>query len=304
MENEQNTGLAPVTEVPTVSTPTTEIVAPAVQPEVKQEIVSSEPRHPLMDVLDKAAERAKAKEATSKEVVKDTTLGVQPPVVFDYSKWDGNVLTLPDNIQKIVKDNQAGFHQAKQEAAEIKQQYDQLSKVVNDYTQQQQQLKDQQALFTEQEFQEAQLDPNKFLDLTQRVANSVVQKERQQLEPILAQVQFSQQVAENEKSINSFTQKNKDFWPLYEAGILEPFIAAHGLEKGYQMASGIANKLKQDAMSQSQQRVQEKKAAITSTPTQAGTVQVVYVNNPNEVLSTAARYAAEGKKVKVRYKPD
>lgn len=279
-------------------------VASEVQPaEPQKEYVSNEPRHPLQDVLDKAAAKEKAKaEATSKEVKPEALDAKASAPAFDYSKWDGNVLTLPDNIKKIISDNQSAFHSKAQEAAEYKQQFEALQTKVNDYLQSIEQQK--QPLFTEEEFQSAQLNPDKFLELTTRVANHIVAQEKRQLEPMLSQIQFNQQVAENEKRINQFADQHNDFWKLYEAGILEPLVSTHGLEKGYEMASGIANKLSQEAIQKSQARVQEKKASISATPTSASSIEVVYVNNQSDVLPTAAKFAAEGKKVKVKYKPN
>ena len=297
MEDTQSTELAtaegviPTTPAPEASAPTQE---------VKTEIVSPEPRHPLQDILDKAAEKAKAKEALSTEKKPEATSVTPPAPVFDHSKWDGNVLTLPENIRKIVDDNKTAFHEKAKEAATFKGQLDTLQKQVNDYIEQ----TEQKPLFSEEEFQAAQLDSNKFLELSQRVARDIVSKEKAQLEPIISQIQFDKKVAENEKLVNDFAFKNKDFWNMYDTGILEPFISKLGLEDGYKKASEIFGKIHNEELMKSQNRVLEKKSSVSATPTQSGTVQVVYVNNPNDVLSTAAQYAAEGKKVKVRYKPD
>lgn len=285
------------------ATPEAAPVASEVQPEVKKEYVSNEPRHPLQDILDKAAEKAKAKEAaTSKEVKPEALPDNKGVPAFDYSKWDGNVLTLPENIKKLIDDNKTAFHTKAQEAADFKAKFEELQNKVNSYLQEKQ--TEEKPLFTEEEFQAAQLDPNKFLELTSKVAKDIVEKEKAQLTPMISQIQYNQQVAENEKKINDFASKNPDFWNLYEAKILEPFVAKFGLEEGYKMAASIANNLKQDAVLKAQARVQEKKASISATPTSSQTVEVLYVNNPNEVLPTQIRMAAEGKKVKVRYKPN
>lgn len=300
MTDEQNPELA---AAPAPATPEPAAPASDVQPEIKKEYVSTEPRHPLMDILDKADAKAKAKaEATSAETKKEA-LPQDKGAAFDYSKWDGNVLTLPENIRKIVDDNKAAFHTKAQEAAQYKEQFDKLQSQVNDYLAQMK-AQNQQPLFTEDEFQAAQLDPAKFLDLSSRVAKDIVEKEKAQLVPMITQIQFNQKVAENEKRINDFAKQHEDFWNLYEAGVLEPLVSQHGLEKGYEMASGMAKKLEQAAVQKSQARVQEKKASTSVTPTPSSMIEVLYVNNPKDVLPTQIRMAAEGKKVKVRYKPD
>ncbi len=304
MTDEQTPELASGAEVtPAQPEASSTPVASEVQPEIKKEYVSNEPRHPLQDILDKAEAKAKAKaEATSKAVKPEALDPKKSAPVFDYSKWDGNVLTLPDNIQKLVNDNKTAFHTKAQEAATYKAQLDELQAKVDSYLQAAE--REQSPLFTEEEFQAAQLDPNKFLELSQRVAKDIVEKEKQQLAPMITQIQFNQQVAENEKKINDFATKHNDFWNLYEAGILEPLIGKHGLEEGYNMAATIANNLKQDAIQKAQSRVLEKKASVSVTPTKAQSIEVLYVNNPNDVLPTAAKLAAEGKKVKVKYRPN
>lgn len=303
METEQKTEIAQ--ETPQAPVPT-EVAAPdasAVQPEVKKEVVSTEPRHPLQDILDKAAE--KAAKAANKEAPKQENkdgLADKAPEAFDLAKWDGNTQTLPEKIKKIVSDNQAAFHAKAKEAAELKMQFETLQKQVNSYLAEQQKLKESKPLFTQEEFQQAQLDPSKFLELTQRVAKDIVEREKQQLEPIISQVQFNQQVAENERLINDFASKHSDFWELYDAKILEPLVAKHGLEEGYRFAKEAKDALMQKAIQDSQARVQQKKASISATPTQAQSIEVTYVDRPEDVLPTAARYAAEGKKVKVKVK--
>jgi hypothetical protein len=302
MENqEQSTELA---SSESVTPESKEVVAETsgasdVQPEVKKEVVSTEPRHPLMDVLDKAAEKAKAKEAAPKEVKKEG-LAEKAPETFDYSKWDGATQSLPEKLQKIVKDNQAAFTEKAKEAATFKQQYDELQAKVNNYLQEIDKQKQAKPLFSQEEFEAAQLDPNKFLELTQRVAKNIVDAEKAQIAPLMNQLQFNQQVVENERVINDFASKNPDFWQLYDAKILEPFVKEHGLEKGYAMAKEVAAKFEQQATQKSQARVNEKKGAITSKPTNTQSIEVTYVDRPEDVLPTAMRYAAEGKHVKVK----
>ncbi len=306
--NEQSTELASAAPEATPVAPEVTQTAPeasVVQPEVKKEYVSTEPRHPLQDILDKAAKKAEeAKNAVQPETKKDVTLGEKPVENFDMSKWDGNALTLPDKIKKIVVDNQVAFHEKAKEAAELKAQYEALSQLVNQYTTQIKQTNQQkQPLFTQEEFESAQLDPNKFLELTSRVAKNIVDAEKAQIAPVLSQIEFNQKVVENERVINDFAGKHKDFWQLYDAGILEPLVRDLGLEQGYAKATAIAGKFQQQATTDSQARIQEKKGSVSVKPTNTQSIEVTYVDRPEDVLPTAARFAAEGKKIKVRVRP-
>lgn len=306
--NEQVTELASSAPETTPVAPEVTQTAPdasVVQPEVKKEFISTEPRHPLQDILDKAAKKAEeAKNAVQPETKKEETLGDKPVENFDMSKWDGNALTLPEKIKKIVIDNQVAFHEKAKEAAELKGQYEALSKLVNQYTTQIQQTKQpNKPIFSQEEFEAAQLDPNKFLELTSRVAKNIVDAEKAQISPILNQIDFNQKVVENERVINDFSSKHKDFWQLYDAGILEPLVKELGLEQGYAKAAAIAGKFQQQATTASQARIQEKKGSVSVKPTNTQSIEVTYVDRPEDVLPTAARFAAEGKKVKVRVRP-
>ncbi len=302
--NEQVTEVTSTETAPAQVAPVTPEVS-AVQPEVKKEFVSTEPRHPLQDVLDKAAKKAEeAKLATQTEAKKEETLGTPPVESFDLSKWDGNALTLPAKIQKIVVDNQVAFHAKAKEAAELKAQNDAMSGLINQYTQQvKAQQQQNQPLFTPEEFEAAQLDPKKFLDLTSRVAKNIVDAEKAQIAPVLNQIDFNQRVVENERVINEFSNQHKDFWQLYDAGILEPFVKELGLDQGYAKAVEVASKFQQKATQEAQARVQEKKGSISAKPTNTQSIEVTYVDKAEDVLPTAMRFAAEGKHVKVRVRP-
>lgn len=305
MENEQ-TELAPaalegVPATPEITQVSTD--ASIVQPEPKKEYISAEPRHPLQDVLDKAAAKKQAEES-AKQPKQEPTLGQKPVEPFELSKWNGDVQALPEQLKKIITDNQTAFHAKAKEAADTKAQFDDLQNKVNNYLKQvEQQNAAKQPLFSREEFEAAQLDPNKFLELTTRVAQNIVDREKQNLEPIISQVQFNQQVVENERVINDFATKNKDFWQLYDAGILEPLVSKHGLQEGYRMAAQAKSNLLQEATNTAQARVQEKKSSVSVKPTSTQSIEVTYVDRPEDVLPTAMRYAAEGKHIKVKLRP-
>lgn len=294
MSEEQSTELAAsAPEAPVESTP----AASEVQPEAPKQTVTNEPRHPLQDILDKAVAKKQATEPT--QAPKEEALAQKAAETFDLSKWDGNVLTLPDKVKKIVTDNQAAFHAKSKEAAELKQQYEALNQQVQQYMAQVQQAQ-QKPLFTQQEFEAAQLDPNKFLELTQRVAKNIVDAEKAQIAPVLSQLEFNQKVVENERMINDFSTQHKDFWHLYDAGILEPLVKAHGLEDGYAKAVEIASKFEQKAVADAQARVQQKKGSISAKPTTSQSIETVFKGTADERLREAMRLASEGKHVKVR----
>jgi hypothetical protein len=301
MENEQSTELAPVTTEQVTEAAPVETAASEVQPEVQKEVVSTEPRHPLMDILDKAA--AKKAKAEASKVEEKPAVTEKVAESFDYNKWDGDTKSLPDKLQKIVKDNQAAFHEKAKEASTFKQQFEELQAKVNNYVQELNKQNQNKPLFTQQEFEAAQLDPTKFNELINRVVEQKVSEKEAQIAPVISEVQFQQQVVENERLIGDFAAKNKDFWNLYDAGILEPMVKELGLEAGYAKASEIAGKFQQAATQSAQARVQEKKASISVKPTNTQSIEVSYVDRPEDVLPTAMRFAAEGKKVKVKVKP-
>jgi hypothetical protein len=290
---------------------TTEVAAPVAVSEVTQPVVKDapalpvyapvEPRHPLQDILDKAMAKKQGEVAAKpQEQAKEGTTAqpAAPSEPWTLEKWDGNPASLPEKLQKIVKDNQAAFTQKSQEAAQLRDAFNQLQAQVNAAKQK------NQPSITQEEFEAAQLDPNKFMELARKAASIELEKEKAALQPILNDLQMKQMVVENERTINDFATKNPDFWDLFDRGLIEPLIKVTGnLEASYQKAKQIADSFKQSTQQAMHDSAQTKKSAMSLSPTTPQQVEVVYVENQSDVLPTATKYAMNGKQVKVRVRP-
>lgn len=289
---EQKTELAAPVETPAASETQPQTAAPVE--------ASPEPRHPLRDILDKAM--AKQTEEAKATEVKDPGLASQqaPAEPWSLDKWDGNPGTLPEKLKKIVTDNQAAFTQKAQEAAQLKQALEAM--------QQEAQAKQVASdVITQEEFEAAQLDPSKFMELSRRAAAIELRKEKEALQPVINEIQQKQAFVEGQQMITEFAKQHTDFWELHDKGLIEPFVKLYGtLDAAYEKATQIAAGLKQEAKTEIQKTVQGKKAASSLTPASATQqVEVVYVRHQSEALPMAARMAAEhpGKRVKVLVDP-
>lgn len=257
----------------------------------------AEPRHPLQDILDKAAKKA---EEAQPQTPPTEGLAPKAPEAWSLDKWDGNPATLPDKLKKIVSDNQAAFTQKAQEMAQLKQAYEALKAQVETTSRM-----SQQPLISQEEFEAAQLDPQKFMELTKKVASMELEKEKAALQPLLQDIQMKQLISENEARINSFATEHPDFWDLHGKGLIEPFVQMTGdLEASYQRARQIADNFKQTVKTELTKTVQAKKSAASLTPTTPQQVEVVYVDPGTDTTFVAAKYAMEGKRVKVQVRPN
>lgn len=216
---------------------------------------------------------------------------------FNFEKWDGKVESLPEKVQKIVKDNQAMATAKAQEAAQYKKQLEEMSVRKPESV-------SNAPLFTQDEYEEAQLNPNKFAELVERVSNKVVEQKSQELMPIVSKIQYEQTVASNEKAINDFAKEHTDFWELYEDGLLEPFVQqTKNLEQAYSMAKAIVEKREARANQKAQGRVKEKKAASTFGRSTSHTENVMFINGTkDDALRKQIELAMQGKNIQVKPK--
>ena len=223
-----------------------------------------------------------------------------PPTkdAFNYEKWDGKVESLPEKLQKIVKDNQAMATAKAQEAARYKQELELLSVKREEAI--------EQPLVTPEEYEEAQLSPAKFVEVVNKLIARGVEKKAAELMPIVNQVQRTQQVAENEKAINDFAKEHEDFWELHDASP-SLFMALIGqnrdLGKTYETLKQFKNSHEEKAKQAAQNRVKEKKNASTFSRTAKHTENVMYIEGTkDDVLRKQIELSLAGKNIRVKLK--
>lgn len=233
------------------------------------------------------SKKAKKQTPSTKEVFKEP---------FNLDKWDGNITSLPEKLQKIVKDHQAMATTKAQEAAELRKQVEEFKKKPE--------ASSEAPLFTPEEYEEAQLNPNKFTDLVMRVANRVVEEKSKELMPIVSQIQQEQQIANNSKLIDDFAKKHEDFWELYEDGLVEPFLErTKSLEQAYTMATELRSRIEARAMNKVHNTVSNKKNASTFTKSGNHSENVMYIEgSKDDALRKQIELAMSGKNIQVRVK--
>lgn len=292
MENEQELPVAQVTDsnVPDIQ------VADKFKSQEFNRVKEQEPIEKLADAMEaKSEHKDEPTQSELPDTDSDKSEKVPPKETFDIEKWDGKVEALPEKLRKIVTDNQAAYTAKAQEAARYKQELERLNKPPQ---------QPNQPLFTVEEYEEAQLNPQKFLELTQKIASKEIERAKAELMPVVDKIQYEQTVAQNEKMINDFATKNEDFWDLYETGIMQPLIDKFkNLEEPYRMVKEFQNKLADQEKNKAQGRVKEKKNASTFSRSTNQTENVVYINGTKEdVLRKQIEFAMQGKKVQVKLK--
>lgn|SRR3990167_1148601 len=236
-------------------------------------------------------------ELSNKDSVKTDEL---PPKkeAFDHEKWDGKIDSLPENIQKIVKDTQAMATSKAQEAAQLKKELEQRTVQIEA-------AKDQ-PLITQEEYEEAQLSPTKFVEVINRLAARAIDKKAAELMPVISQVQHTQLVAENEKAINDFAKEHEDFWELHDASpkLFMALISQNkNLSETYETLKQFQQARDDKAKKTAQTRVQEKKNASTFGRTSKHTENIMYIEgSQDDVLRKQVELTLEGKNIQVRLK--
>lgn len=258
-----------------------------------------EPIEKLADAIEAKPELSETNPSTEETVKTEVPVKkeVAPPSTqFDYGKWDGKVESLPEKLQKIVKDNQAMATTKAQEAAQLKQQLDLLTT----------KKPTEEPLFSQDEFEEAQINPNKMYELINKVAMRAVEAKASELMPVISQVQNVQRVAENEKAINDFAKEHEDFWDLHDASP-KLFMSVLGQNKNlsetYELLKSFKSAEAEKAKQEAQKRVAEKKAASTFGRTVKHTENIMYVEgSKDDVLAKQIEMTMQGKNIQVKQK--
>jgi len=271
------------------------------KPEFNRVNQDKEPIEKLADAMEAQPEKSDSEtQAELSNTDSAPTTEELPPTkdAFNYEKWDGKVESLPEKLQKIVKDNQAMATAKAQEAARYKQELELLSVKRQEAV--------EQPLVTPEEYEEAQLSPAKFVEVVNKLIARGVEKKAAELMPIVNQVQRTQQVAENEKAINDFAKEHEDFWDLHDASpsLFMALISQNrDLGKTYETLKQFKNSHEEKAKQAAQARVKEKKNASTFSRTAKHTENVMYIEGTqDDVLRKQIEMSLAGKDIRVKLK--
>lgn len=145
--------------------------------------------------------------------------------------------------------------------------------------------------------------------LEAKINQRLTEKEQQWTSRFNQEFATTQQV-KSRQELDSLAQMHPDVYELINAGVFKmaasEFIAAGQnptVEQIYAKAKDIESFYLDKARQKHKVDVQTKKDAVTATPTTSGDVQIVYVDNPKQINEAAARYASQGKKVRIMLKP-
>lgn len=246
---------------------------------------------------------------------------VTTPEKPEKEAWDGNLESLKDlgkdEVERALKMRRY-LTKETQKLAEAKKKAEEYERIKADPRFQQfmsgnqqtqptpNQQPEQQALWTESEWQEAQVNPSKMAELFERGVNAKVQEVASQYAPVIQELEKKQAFVERSAEIQDFASIHPDIWDLYEAGIMKPLVreivdTGQGtIADAYEKAKNIETFFKQKAQQVAQGRVLEKKAAVAATPSPASEPSVIWAADREEAKRIAFENALLGKRVQVK----
>ncbi len=254
----------------------------------------------------------------------------QPTAPAADTEWDGDVNKLPPEIQGWAKKAQRTLTKKAMSASEdirLAQEFKQFqgSQDWQAYQQWKRQgptatvqpvapTQAQTGAVTQQEWEEAQLDPTgqKFQQLVDRSVQARINEAAQMYGAELQQLRTTQQVTAFQQVLSDFADANPDVIDLHNKGLLKPFLDEEmksGRHRTHESAvatatdraRAIRDAIREDAMNAAQARVAEKRGAVVSTGTSVGEANVAYVDK-GSTFDEAFNFAIQGKKVKVKAK--
>ncbi len=245
------------------------------------------------------------------------------------TEWDGDVNKLPPEIQGWAKKAQRTLtKKAMSSSDDIRlgqefkqfqgskdwQAYQQWKQGTPQAIQQPIATQAHQGGVTQQEWEDAQLDPSgqKFQQLVDRSVQAKIQEAAQMYGAELQQLRTTQQVTQFQQVLSDFADLNPDAVDLHNKGLLKPFLEEEmksgkhrshesAVNAAYTRAIQIRDAIREDAMNAAQARVAEKRGAVVQTGTSVGEANIAYVDK-GSTFDEAFNFAIQGKKVKVKAK--
>lgn len=166
----------------------------------------------------------------------------------------------------------------------------------------------QAPLYTREELEEAQVNPEKLGEIINRVSAAKVRQAEEQVGGVLSQLQTRQAFIDRKQELQDFAELHPDFWDLNDRGLMKPFIreivdTGQGtILDAYSKAKEVREKFRQEARQEAHGLVQTKKAAFTAPPTPSNEPEIIWASDKNEATKLAFENALQGKKVQVRVK--
>lgn len=246
----------------------------------------------------------------------------KPEEVAEDYVWEGDADNLPKPLQNRAKGVLRYLTKQSQALAEEKKLAEEYKKVKADPTYQQylnykqgnpvqapQPGQNQpSALYTREELEEAQVNPEKLGELIQRGADARFKQAEQEVGGIISELRTKQTFVDRKQELQDFAELHPDFWDLHEKGLIKPYIreivdTGQGtLQDAYNKAKEVKEMFRQEALKESQVRVGQKKAAFSNPPTPSNEPEIIWANNKSEATKIAFDQAVLGKRVQVKVK--
>ena len=236
--------------------------------------------------------------------------------------WNGNdVEKLPKPLQARAKGILRYLHQKSQEVAQVKHLATAYQEMVNhpefqeylNWTEQRKNAPQQQETvsetLSEDDFLAAQTDPNKFVEVQQKLLMqqaAPVLNELKQLKQELTAIKQEKAHEQASRKLDAFASQHPDFWkinPTIMKSVLSDVMKKGGsVEDAYNQAKSVEKQYLDQARGQIKQQVDEKKKAVTASPSKSIEPEVIYVKDAREANRIAFENAKLGKRVDVRVK--
>lgn len=244
------------------------------------------------------------------------------PTEQEIADWNGNdVEKLPKPLQARAKGILRYLHQKSQEAAKVTHLAQAYQEMVNhpefqeylQWTEQRKSAPQQQEAasepLSEDDFLAAQTDPNKFVEVQQKLLMqqaAPVLNELKQLKQELTAIKQEKAHEQASRKLDAFASQHPDFWkinPTIMKSVLSDVMKKGGsVEDAYNQAKAVEKQYLEQARGQIKQQVEEKKKAVTASPSKSIEPEVIYVKDAREANRVAFENAKLGKRVDVRVK--
>jgi len=124
-------------------------------------------------------------------------------------------------------------------------------------------------------------------ELQRHIARSEVNEKARNVEFWMQKQEKAQRDLQGNMILEEFGKLHPDFWDYHRAGIAVPILRdfeaqGKGLEEAYQHMRSIADSFRKESIKQQQVRIQEKKAAVTNTPTPPQESEFIDVDSREE----------------------
>jgi len=293
---------------------------------------SIETSQPTAEPTQAAPETSAAAEGESQQGTDvqstEPTSETQPeasPDAPEVEEWNGNdVEKLPKPLQARAKGMLRYLQKVSQEAAAVKQSaqaYQELTnhpefhefikwkeERLNSPSQEVAQTTNELPI-SEDDFLAAQVDPQKFVEVQQRLLMQQAQPFLQKLQGIEQKIQtYEKQVQREqaERTIDGFAKQHPDFWEIHpvimKSALQEVQKTGGTIEQAYQQAKTLEKQYFEKAQGKIKSKVEEKKKAVSAAPSKSMEPEIVYVSNRQEANRVAFENARLGKRVDVRVK--